>query len=155
MRPLLPATELEDSFQAEGRSIFAKRQQIIEGKREPTDEEVSLAKVVGDVTRGLPEASKAVDPAGVPFFWPVAMRMWLDEAKELEGEVVEVTDADWRVLDHLREIRVEPWTPPDMDLMPELELPEITAPAFGADEDNPSPPKMSITQVQFCTYFQT
>jgi len=102
--------ELEAEFAAASQKIFTRRQQIIEGSTEPTDEEVNKSSSVGDVTKDLPDPTVAADPQGIPQFWPTALRVWL---KHSDVEGLEVSAADWAILDHLREVRVETWQPPN------------------------------------------
>ena len=62
---------------AECDQIFSRRQQIVDGVVEPEEEETTGSLAIGDVNNNLPDASVAVEPIGIPNFWPTALRVWL------------------------------------------------------------------------------
>lgn len=100
--------ELEKEFYAQATRLHARRQQIIEGKAIPVDEEVNASSLAADLENNLPDSAVAVEPGRVPSFWPTALRVWLN----MSMEVMEVTDQDWQALNYLREVRSELWNPP-------------------------------------------
>ncbi|KAL3894211.1 MAG: hypothetical protein SGPRY_013868, partial [Prymnesium sp.] len=53
-------------------------------------------------------AADAPDPGGIPRFWPCVLRHWVRQ-RPVEG--LELSGADWEVIQSLREIRVDPWEP--------------------------------------------
>lgn len=103
--------ELEQSFYDQTRSIMARRSAIVAGSAEPSDEEVASSSfetehLVG--AAGSPEPDGA--PTGVPGFWAAAMKQCV--ALHDNPESPAFTDKDWEVLEHLEDIRMEPWMPP-------------------------------------------
>ncbi|KAL1521198.1 hypothetical protein AB1Y20_022750 [Prymnesium parvum] len=103
--------ELEAALAKQTAHLFKERQAIIEGCREPTDEEVDACSVgLKQVSNNLPDASTAAeDPACVPHFWPTALSQWV---QQLPAEAaLEVSEEDWKVLAYLRSVRMERWVP--------------------------------------------
>ena len=110
-----PRAALEAEFAERTQKILTRRQQIVEGDDKPTDAEVEAwASQVGNIHNDLPDPSVAMNPSGIPYFWPAALRTWL-MTTAVDG--LTVTSADWEVLDYLREVRVAPWHPPEDFMM--------------------------------------
>lgn len=103
---------LEISFDADLKDIFRRRAEFVSGAAEPDDEEVRAAPFYDDLGGALEgggsEATAAESPVGVPLFWPIAMR-YCGSLHDIEG--FEISEKDWAVLEHLEEVRSEPWEP--------------------------------------------
>lgn len=103
--------ELERDYTERTASLYQRRQEIISGTREPSDEEVNASVYFADVDSDAPPLSKEM-PAdgtpilGVPAFWPTVFKQ-AASLRSIPGFVV--SEADWAVLDYLTELRSEPW----------------------------------------------
>lgn len=102
--------QLELEFAESSHALYRRRQDIVAGGDEPTDEEVRgsvyFSEIVSD---DEPAAGDGADPPGVPLFWPTAMRM-CPSLSDIEGFAI--SDADWAVFQHLTELSIEPWDAP-------------------------------------------
>ncbi len=101
---------LEKKYQAKYKPLYEKRADIILGKREPSDEEVTAGdqQVEGQEKEAAAEADKPADAAnepttpiaGIPEFWLSAMKNQISLAEM-------ITDRDEEALKHLGDIRME------------------------------------------------
>lgn len=101
--------ELEKKYFAKFTPLYEKRAAIIDGKAEPTDEEVKAGEKTDDDDEPadvpMKEEDKSPEPAdenvaGVPEFWLSAMKNQISLAEM-------ITDRDEAALKHLRDIRME------------------------------------------------
>jgi hypothetical protein len=103
--------ELERELRERSTVIFARRQAIVSGADEPTDDEVAASR---DISLQMMEDDTAELSAarGIPGFWKgVLLGVGLTTP---DGEPA-VTERDAAVLETLEEIRIERWTPEDED----------------------------------------
>ena len=101
--------ELEAAFNERTSKLHERRDAIVQGEDEPTDEEVQASAYFAEFEEALqdgslpapPEEGKAV--TGVPAFWPTALRQseMLDEFG--------FGEKDWTVLNYLISAKAEPW----------------------------------------------
>ena len=119
--------ELEAEFFAESQQIYAQRQSIVSGAEEPDDALVAssqMGQVLDDSSfaqgTGDPESDAAFFArGGVPHFWAGAIRGCdpFHEATDDEGEMLPVVcDGDWEVLQHLVDVSMDAWEPPQRSL---------------------------------------
>lgn len=104
--------------------LTGRRQQIISGESEPTAQEVDDSALLNSallkspaVKARLEGAASGAEPAGLPGFWPAALR-----ACSEQGHAKLFTEKDWEVLEYLTEVKVDAWSP------------------FGANDDEWTPP---------------
>lgn len=104
--------ELELEFETDLNVVYTRRQELVAGSAEPTDEEVRRSPFYDELRDALEgdgsEAPVAESPIGVPLFWPIAMR-YCGSLHDIDG--FEISEKDWSVLEHLEEVRTEPWEP--------------------------------------------
>jgi len=157
--------ELEESLARQTEELLQRRQEIILGNAEPTDEEVERSSYHQEMSNNLPEAADPDEPRGVPLFWPTAFRTWL---KYLPDAEFHVSAADEQVLEHLSCIRYSQWEPPPMKIIDEEAMsaelgidlsqismegavPEIGGPGFSLHFDfEPNPFLQSEEIVLYC-----
>jgi len=106
--------DLEAAFHAETAELFARRNSIVAGDEEPSDDEVNESAYYAEFEEAVREGAfpepAEMETSGVPAFWPTALRQ-----SEIP-EAIQVSDADWEILDHLVSIRSEPWEPEGPEL---------------------------------------
>jgi len=91
------------------RALMERRQSIVAGLSEPGDADIAASTLLTDVPTAAEAEAGAAAASGVPGFWVAAMR----ECDSLETEDGPLcTERDWRVLEHLSEIRMADWEPP-------------------------------------------
>jgi nucleosome assembly protein 1-like 1 len=105
---------IEQSFTEKSNALFTRRQRIVAGVEEPTDEEVARSAYFAEFEEVLgkaPESRPGDAPVvGIPAFWPTVLR----RCTSLQPDAIEgfaISEADWAVLEHLVEVRMEPWQP--------------------------------------------
>lgn len=106
--------EIEASFASETAALFARRQRIVSGLEEPTDEEVQESayyEYVSSIDGDAPVRSGgSAEVVGVPAFWPTVLRY----CTSLQPGTIDdfaFSDADWAVLDYLVDVSAAPWDP--------------------------------------------
>jgi nucleosome assembly protein 1-like 1 len=117
--------ELEREYAGRTMNLYRRRQEIVAGEREPSDEEVNASVYFADVDADASTAA-ADDVAGVPAFWPTVLKQ-ANSLRSIPG--FGISEADWAVLDYLVELRSEPWSG-DQDMMPEGWSIEGSEPGF-------------------------
>jgi len=100
--------ELEKDFHAQSQKILERRGAIVAGTSEPTEEEVS-ASTLKPLDYTPESAADESCPPGIPGFWMTAM-MQCDALHDPDKPFF--TEKDWMVLQHLEDVRAEPWVPP-------------------------------------------
>ena len=112
--------QIEQSFTEQTEALFERRQRIVSGLEEPTDAEVQESVYYEELASGADEANGADDEpkiVGVPSFWPTVLR----HCPSLQDGAIDgfaFSDADREILEHLVEVRSEPWNFED-DEMPD------------------------------------
>lgn len=99
--------KLEEELKAKAKVLFERRQAIVAGTSEPTEEEVAacnpeLFSGREDEPPGGIEGSR-----GIPGFWKGAL---MGADLQVDGEEV-VSSKDWAILESLEQIRIDKWTP--------------------------------------------
>ena len=123
--------ELERAFHEDSQGILERRRAIVTGEDEPSDEEVAASSIAPlDADASDPADSSC--PSGIPGFWMTAM-MQCDALHDPERPVF--NDNDWLVLQHVEDVRAEPWTPPPPAFDDGL-YDEDGNPAFPDDDDD-------------------
>ena len=122
--------ELELAFHEDTQGILERRRTIVTGEDEPSDEEVRASSISLDVDAS-DSAGKSCPP-GIPGFWMTAM-MQCDALQDPDRPVF--NDNDWLVLQHVEDVRAEPWTPPAPAFDDGLHD-EDGNPAFPDDDDD-------------------
>jgi hypothetical protein len=100
---------LEEELKAKSQVLFERRQAIVAGTAEPTEEEVAAANPEMFSGREDEPPGGLSAARGIPGFWKGAL---MGADMKVEGEEV-FSSKDWAVLESLEEIRVEKWTSPE------------------------------------------
>ena len=95
--------EMEKETRSRMSVLTGRRQQIISGESEPTAQEVDDSALLNSallkspaVKARLEGAASGAEPAGLPGFWPAALR-----ACSEQGHAKLFTEKDWEVLEYL------------------------------------------------------
>lgn len=119
--------QLEREHAQQSMALHQRRQDIISGASEPSDEEVQASVYFAEFESGT-EPSSVVDEdiVGVPAFWPTVLKQ-ASSLKTIPN--FEISEGDWAVLDYLVELRTEPWDG-EQDFLPEGFSSEGSDPGF-------------------------
>jgi len=110
--------ELELSYLAEQRALFERRQEIISGAAEPTEDEVAASAYFSalqeeEQTAGVDATVGPHDPVGVPAFWSTVFRH-SPNLSEFEG--FQMSEADMAVLEYLTDVQTRAWEESDAQM---------------------------------------
>lgn len=102
-------SEVEQSFMEESLKLFERRQGIVDGSVEPTEEEVASSVYFAELESALPHTTASTSTTGVPRFWPTALQSW----HSMQSEGLNITPADWAVLEYLTGLEIKKWEAAD------------------------------------------
>ena len=112
--------EIEVSYLEQTRNLFQRRQKIVSGAEEPTEEEVAASSyftaLMETEAEGVVEGVEEVDADGVPAFWSTVFR---NNPTLQEFDDFTMGEADLAVLEYLEEVSQDVWEDEESQVTPE------------------------------------